>query len=514
MVRCPLRLLSLFLATLVSVSTLAAKDLAAYNIGDSAEEDIVTPVQLTVVDEAATKILKDREAERIPVHMRYYIHSADQTEAALRTAFTNTRGDFLYVLEASFHKRTLTDQDVATTKFQEIAAAFQKQNILFPVNRELATLWALGQPDQSIIDPAVAKLRAAMEHPVRSTDLVPADTKIGSTARLVMLNDTNEVATEQLAAERGMNYAKTNLISFQRTELELVNSFPPEQHAIAKYVETFITPNCVVDRELTLKLRAKRTDGMLAADHYAAGETIVKRGQVISAKIKAALDQLRENTMLAQVQKPGAVAQAKSIEGLSQMQWILGAFAAAILILAIAVWQLVRRKTPDSLLPARIESGPLDIPGLDGNASEIFWRQRALIAEQRAQQAEAAARSGLLAHLARWMSDKLVRRLISQRTHLLDSQNHAAAEINQLEERVEGIHTRMHDRVLAYKQRIMQLEKQLEAHGETNRELIKAEILTIKKQLELERKKTEGRTELNSASSNGLHEKRQHENAP
>jgi hypothetical protein len=58
--------------TLLSFSSLSAKELAAYKIGDRTEEDIVTPSLLVVIDSEATAVLKEKEGERVPVIFRFY----------------------------------------------------------------------------------------------------------------------------------------------------------------------------------------------------------------------------------------------------------------------------------------------------------------------------------------------------------------------------------------------------------------------------------------------------------
>jgi len=90
----------------------------------------------------------------------------------------------------------------------------------------------------------------------------------------------------------------------------------------------------------------------------------------------------------------------------------------------------------------------------------------------------------LLPHLARLMMDKLVQKLVSQREHLLDTQQRAVADMAELEERLEKVHAPLQDRLRAYEQRIGDLEKELALKGEENRELIKAKIQMARKQLE------------------------------
>jgi hypothetical protein len=123
-------------------------------------------------------------------------------------------------------------------------------------------------------------------------------------------------------------------------------------------------------------------------------------------------------------------------------------------------------------LPARLDSTQADATLVPAPTGSVDLRQL------------------LAPHLARLLMNKFVRRLISQRAELMVTQEKVAAEIAELEARLEAIHAPLQDRLAAYEKRIAELEKQLSARDEQNRELIKAKIEVIKKQLETERAKS------------------------
>lgn len=467
MVRFGFCLLGFCALLLVPGPSLLAKDLGDYHLGDTIEQDITTPVKLTVIDEEMTSVLKEREAGRVPVHMDYYTNSANEAVADFRSAFASTRTHFLGFVQGAFGKQRLSPQEIASPRYKKMFAAFKIENTRFPVTTNLAQMWLTGQPDAAFEAGIASKLREAMEHPVRSPDKVPPEFKIGSTARLVMLANTNQVATPQMAEDRANTVAKTDMISYDRTRSELEATFPPEDHAIARYVISFVRPNCIVDETLTRQLRARRTDPILAADHYQAGQVIARRGQVVDRKIMAALEQLKEKTDLSRLRENLRAEQLKAVAASRQKRWLVAGASGVFVILLLLIWRLARRKRRATLLPARVASGGLraEVPS----------------------PGDEALRSGLLAHLAGLISNVFVRRLISQRAELLDSQEKAAAEVDQLGARLESAHSRMQDRLLAYERRIAELEKELETKDEENRELIKAELRTIRKQLEVER---------------------------
>ena len=101
----------------------------------------------------------------------------------------------------------------------------------------------------------------------------------------------------------------------------------------------------------------------------------------------------------------------------------------------------------------------------------------------------AATRSELMPLLARFLSQAVVQRLFRQRTLLVQTQELAAAQTVELEERLTKIQSHMQERFRAYEHRISELEEELAAAEEQNRDLIRAKIVLAKQDLEFERAK-------------------------
>jgi hypothetical protein len=143
----------------------------------------------------------------------------------------------------------------------------------------------------------------------------------------------------------------------------------------------------------------------------------------------------------------------------------------------------------------------LRMPSPTGNAggkltaTEEIWRQRALEAERRAEQALAAVRTDLAPQLAQALKETLVQELAIQRKELLQAQQIAIAELSQLTRHLDELKAPMQDRLRSYEARIQELEKELSARSEENRELLKLKIEMVRHQLEIER--TRNRMELN-----------------
>jgi hypothetical protein len=111
------------------------------------------------------------------------------------------------------------------------------------------------------------------------------------------------------------------------------------------------------------------------------------------------------------------------------------------------------------------------------------WRQRALMAEQRAEQAQAVVGASLAPHLAQALKEALVQELAVQRRELLQAQQIAAAEIAQLTHHLDELRAPIQERLRSYEMRIQELA----ARNEENRELLKLKIEMLRRQLEVER---------------------------
>jgi hypothetical protein len=61
--------------------------------------------------------------------------------------------------------------------------------------------------------------------------------------------------------------------------------------------------------------------------------------------------------------------------------------------------------------------------------------------------------------------------------------------MHELEQRLEHLHAPLQERITAYEQRIEELEKDLAAKGEENRELIGARINVARQHLSMERER-------------------------
>ena len=467
---------TLLLTTLLSAS---AKELPDYRIGDRIDADVVTPLPLMVVDPAATEALKEKEAQRIPVLFRFDKSAAINVEADLREKYSLARSNFLFLMHSSFHHTRLEEDQIATEQFDKLIASFKKRDKIFPLTDQLAAEWALGRDGLAEQIKVIARIRQAMEQPIRYDNLTNAP-KIGSRVTLIPVKNPDEkIGLDDVA--RGQAIAKTNLLTMSRARLALRAMFSAEEEDAAKFAARCLVENCFVETELTLAARTRHTEALFVADNYQAGQTIARQGQLVDRKIMAAFSQLQEKTVAGRLQEQvaqqqGQVAQIRE----SNRLLTAGLIGVATLLCAALAWFALRRKAPETLLPAVVHPGGNPAPTV-----ETEWQQRALAAEQQVAKAHEAIRSGVMAQL----KDKAVTSLAAQRSDMLEAQQAAALEMAELEKRLNELHAPLQDRLRAYESRIGDLEKALAAKGEENRELIRAKIELMRKQLEAERAK-------------------------
>jgi hypothetical protein len=234
---------------------------------------------------------------------------------------------------------------------------------------------------------------------------------------------------------------------------------------------------------------------------------IVKAGDLINARAKAAIDKLEEKLAAdrAQIDLVHALGKAqasmsslkKETESARRRLWWMSLLGIPAVGAGLAIWWLRRSRSPDIFLPNGIEQiGP---PNDSNEATPAIvvhdslpvvvhsWRTRAVAAERRVQKLTYALRVRLAPQLARWMAQKFVQQLLSNRKRLLQVQQQAEAEIAELERRLAEMQAPLQQRLRAYENRIVQLEEQLLAKDIQNRELVQFAIASTRRKLEKER---------------------------
>jgi len=129
----------------------------------------------------------------------------------------------------------------------------------------------------------------------------------------------------------------------------------------------------------------------------------------------------------------------------------------------------------------------LDAPEKTRTQSEVL-PARILNPGQRRQHHD-NVHAGLVSTLSQWLKQKLVRRLIADRANLVATQQASTLKVMKVDERLARIEAQLRDQNRAYERRIELLTAELSAAKEENRELIRAQIMKVKAEMEAARAK-------------------------
>jgi hypothetical protein len=508
MVKGPLTRCLFWACVMGCLPALRAKDLADYHVGDTAEEDITTPVALDVIDPEATPARRAAVALATPAIFRSFPEAATNAIVAdFQATFTITRSNFLAAVRENFPPPDEADSMVGSPGFAEMVAAFNNRNKYFPVPEDLAADWARGDAGLDVQARLLNSLLQMMRRTV-SPDQLPAGFTVGETLRLVPVGEPNTALSLNAAERNGRLITSANLTAISHLRALWLRTFPENQQALARALGAFLIPNCVPDAGLTQQARDQAVSRLVAVDHYDAGQIVAQRGAVIDAKIEAALGQLREKTMpgllarqidaeralsqrmqeqaqqdrdraqreeqaaqqardqeqkaraqAAQMREQAASAEALAAAARQRNQWFDAALECAASLALWALWYRLRRQREQKAL----------VPAV---AADL--RPRSLQAE-------------LAPYLAQTIKDVLVQELAVQRNELLKAQQSAALEIAGLVRRLDDLQVPLQERLQTYEAHIQKLEKELAVRTEENRELLKLKIEMMRRQLETER---------------------------
>ena len=237
---------------------------------------------------------------------------------------------------------------------------------------------------------------------------------------MVYVTNLDQEATLEMAEKKGIYFRNTNVLSILKTREELVNRFPAEEKALAKFVASFVTSNCAPDLKLTQLTRSNRIANLWASDQYGAGEVVVKQGQIIDKKSKAALDQLREKVAVLRLEEEQRNPSRHPQAAPAIARWQIYAACGGVFVAVLITWMLAsRRRQPMSLLPALSERGLAANPTVvscDSCGSPVT-----IPVSARERNAE-ALRKAMAPNLAQFLKTSFVQRLLSQRNEMTDTQ--------------------------------------------------------------------------------------------
>jgi hypothetical protein len=186
---------------------------------------------------------------------------------------------------------------------------------------------------------------------------------------------------------------------------------------------------------------------------------------------------------------PDAPAQTGSFFGKPAFAWWIGGAAALVLITIVLLQLGIRRRL--SRLQAQ---GTLSMPGSYNVV--LAPPDRPMLPASESSPASPAPRPtleqemlrrGILAHLAEWVKQAFIQRLVRDRETLAATQQHATMKILAVDDRLARLEAKIHQETSSYEKQIEQLSRELLTAREENLELIRSQIGLLKSEMETAR---------------------------
>lgn len=440
-----------------------ARDFTAWRVGDTADQEVITPVALDVIDAQATAARRAEALAKTPAVFRVISSITNTMVVKVSAAFAEAHANFLAGLQQKFQQTSLNETAVQSAAFADFVAAFNAQNKKFPVTAALAAQWAQGESGLATQTNLVEQLLTTTSRPVRP-DTEADGLEPGDTVRLVPVRSSKETVTLDKAEQRGTIVPLTSVTTVTRLRGLFRRDFSTEDQAVARVLATYIHPNAELDTNLTQQARERAVSRVAAVvQHYAAGQAVVRRGQVLDAKAKSALAQLNEILPPEPASQPVPVAtpvkipkpEVQPVPALNNPPaknlWPVAVIAAVSTLALLGIWRW--------LLASRRRSA-VTVPALPAE---------------------------LAPQIAEMLKLAVVQELAVQRRELLQTQQIAAEEVVRLMHRLNELHAPSQERLATYERRIVELETELSVRTEENRELLKLKIDLLRQQIETER---------------------------
>lgn len=194
-----------------------------YKLGDVAREDVITPVQLLVVNPEATEALKQKVAQQVPLIVRHTPKRVSEAEAELRESIAKARTNFTTSLAGLLSGRAPGESDLDTPAFaatiKEVARVSPKD---LPVAR-LAPLWLKAQSENALLESLLQPVRDVMAQPIVEANQAGNPLPSSQFLRLIRVKDSGEPPTVQELENAG---PAPKIITLFRARRLVETSFP------------------------------------------------------------------------------------------------------------------------------------------------------------------------------------------------------------------------------------------------------------------------------------------------
>ncbi len=422
---------------------------------------LFAPVDLEVIDVDATVAIASKAGAHVPIVLIHDPGVALVVSGAFDTAFVETRGRFLDLMEAHLGARVLDAAAVGSQAFRDFRADFQAANTRVPVSPALAQTWARGFDGEPVRD-RIHRLLHALERDELIGELRPA-----SSVFVVTPGASESARTWGEVAPRARAVDPSAVLSVPAAGELLRRRADPLDRAAEGFLAGMLRPNVTEDRHLSGLLLRERLGDAVVHRTVVRGERLAVAGRPVDAWAGLALEQLARTGIRPLDAPPAAETGTQAAPDLPARSavhvpgarpawaWWLGGVA-ALLAAAATVYAVVsaRRRARGGVV---VLTGSSAIPG-----------------------------GGVVAQPLRAWSDRVLRALFTQRSVLLANEQAASRRVEEMEERLARLQPAIAEKIRGYELRIAALEKDIAERDAETRELLRAKLVLARKELEAE----------------------------
>lgn len=422
-----------------------------YQPGELADRTVTTPTRLIVEDTAATEAARLREGRRLPPVYRFDARVADQAADRFLKDYQQRHELFMQGLARAW-PLPLAAEEAASSRFADFQTAFRLAHPDFPLTEALARGWATEANAHPLRDATVAALRTALRHYVVEDEL-PADAAGYAEIFVTAPVEAGGVSSAAEVESRASRLQRRVMVPLGKVRTRLSSDLAAEGHEWGDHAARFAAPNVTFDEALTRAARAEHAREVVVNVEFQPGDALSAPAQPVSAVQAAALAALREHY--------ATVARARGLT-----EWwpaILG------LLLLVTGGLLAGLSRPRPAPPGQLVVSAAALP----HPAETE-----------------ALRQSLMRQLAGWVKQHFVQRLVQQRNDALAAEAHATGQVDLINQRLTRLQPEIRERVAEYERRIAQLERELTDANEVTSELIKTKISLARKELEIEKAKS------------------------
>lgn len=288
---------ALVLLTTLIISRFPLQRVPDYALGETVRADIITPVELIVIDPERTERLRAEEAKRVPPVFRYFPDRAREARSLLGEYFTATRSQLLARLEATFRQPTLSREERSRFRHRLAAliAELRLKGTPFPLTDEVVEQWVRGDSGEDVLRRLDEALGAVMKRYIRSDDPLPELVEnLSGNVTVVPASVERAESGETLLPSQTVRAGDLLPLGEARRAVARVLSETDERQ-YGHLLRSLVRVNCVLADDLTARARREATEHIVATRRYAPRQVIAQRGETVTPTVREALDALRRH---------------------------------------------------------------------------------------------------------------------------------------------------------------------------------------------------------------------------